>query len=294
MKDKKKEANKRYREKNKDILKIKKKEHYDNNIEKIKEKKKEYRIKNKDKIKKTSAIYRENNKNKIKEIYKNNIEIGLFDNAKNRAKRNGVLFDLKLEDIKIPKDCICPLLGIKMQVNENYKKNNSFTIDRIDSNRGYDKDNIWIICDKANTSKSNLAIEEYELIVNNFEKIIIGKIKIIGCGDTKNVNINNSFNDIKRRVKKNKLPFDIDKEYLKYIYPKNGNCPILGIKMMPNKNKPSLKSPSVDKIIVNNGYTKGNIIWVSYKANCIKNNLSLNEMKLILSNWKKKKDVDKL
>jgi len=51
-----------------------------------------------------------------------------------------------------------------------------------------------------------------------------------------------------------------------------------------NKNA-KWNSASLDRIIPELGYIKGNIIWVSFKANMIKNNLTLNEMKLLLKNW---------
>lgn len=61
---------KKYREKNKDIISLKRKERYKNNIEKEKEYKRQYCEKNREKIKEQSKIYYKNNKQKMLEYQK--------------------------------------------------------------------------------------------------------------------------------------------------------------------------------------------------------------------------------
>jgi hypothetical protein len=90
----------------------------------------------------------------------------------------------------------------------------------------------------------------------------------------------------KQRAKKQKVPFDIDANYLISIYPKNNKCPVLGIKMQFGADD-RLNSPSVDKIIPEKGYVKGNVVWMSYRANSLKTDASIDELKG-LAKWIKK------
>ena len=86
---------------------------------------------------------------------------------------------------------------------------------------------------------------------------------------------------VKCRAKKQNIPFDIDINDV--VIPEI--CPILGIKLMPKR---GLKkgyypdSPSLDRIIPNLGYIKGNVRVISARANLLKNDASLKELELIL------------
>ena len=78
----------------------------------------------------------------------------------------------------------------------------------------------------------------------------------------------------KYRTKKSGLEFNIDIKDI--IIPEF--CPILGIPIIIGKEKVHANSPSIDRIDSNNGYMKGNVQVISYKANACKGNLSLQEM----------------
>ena len=62
---------------------------------------------------------------------------------------------------------------------------------------------------------------------------------------------------------------------------------MLKINLKKGYKRPSKSSPALDRIEPNKGYIKDNVVWISYRANTIKNNLTLEEMKLLLKNWKK-------
>jgi hypothetical protein len=79
----------------------------------------------------------------------------------------------------------------------------------------------------------------------------------------------------KRRAKKLGIPFDITVDDIRSVYPTDGNCPALGIKLQPNWDTTGGycgTSPSLDRIVPELGYIKGNIAVISVKANLIKNN----------------------
>jgi len=82
--------------------------------------------------------------------------------------------------------------------------------------------------------------------------------------------IEKAFQSSRSRAKKKKLPFNLDVKYLQSIYTKD--CPIFKQPMTwgnlgVGKN---IYSPSLDRIIPALGYVKGNVAFISDKANRIK------------------------
>lgn len=84
----------------------------------------------------------------------------LFHMAKHRAKRNGLPFDLTIDDFDIPQ--YCPVLGIKLKPGLGKLHDASPSLDRIKPEMGYVKDNVVVISYKANRMKSNATTEEVE------------------------------------------------------------------------------------------------------------------------------------
>lgn len=103
-------------------------------------------------------------KHSNEESYKKN----MLTSARQRAKQKNLEFNIDLSDIILPEKC--PLLGIKMSINSE-NKNYSYSLDRIDSSKGYIKGNVWVISNRANTLKNNSTIEELEMLVTNLKKL---------------------------------------------------------------------------------------------------------------------------
>lgn len=95
------------------------------------------------------------------------LKLCLLRSAKQRASNRGMEFTLTSSDIILPK--VCPLLGIELFPSEGKASGNSYTIDRIDSTKGYTPDNVWVISKRANTLKNDATIEELELLVHNLK-----------------------------------------------------------------------------------------------------------------------------
>jgi len=126
--------------------------------------------------------------------------------------------------------------------------------------------------------------EEYETYVNNFERVMTDPHSV--NGGNYNVVLINKLYAIRSRTKQFDLPpVDVDLEYLHEIYPIDGFCPITGIKMIKSGNN-NPNSPTTDRIIPDKGYVKGNIVWMSMKANSIKWNNTLQQLKDNLTFWK--------
>lgn len=94
----------------------------------------------------------------------------LLRSAKQRAQQKGLEFNITLDDVVLPE--VCPLLGIKLEAHSNKAAWNSYSIDRIDSSKGYTKDNIWVISKRANTLKNNATLDELKTLVTNLERLI--------------------------------------------------------------------------------------------------------------------------
>ena len=80
--------------------------------------------------------------------------------ARARAGNKGLLFEIQLEDIAIPDKC--PILGIELGIAEGIAADFSPSLDRIDSTKGYTKDNIVVISYRANRIKNDSSLEEIE------------------------------------------------------------------------------------------------------------------------------------
>lgn len=91
----------------------------------------------------------------------------LINASKQRAKTKNREHSITVEDIKaiFPEDGCCPIFGMKLEFNQAGFRENSPSIDRIDSSKGYTKDNIQIISWKANRIKGYASIEELEMLV---------------------------------------------------------------------------------------------------------------------------------
>lgn len=78
--------------------------------------------------------------------------------AKRRAMRDNLPFDLTVDDITIPKKC--PVLGVRFDLEGPRTSADSPTLDRIKPHLGYVKSNVIVICSKANRAKSDLNSSE--------------------------------------------------------------------------------------------------------------------------------------
>lgn len=115
-----------------------------------------------------------NRKPETKEIRRQyrlrNPDMQLLINARSRAKRFNLPIDIERSDIVIPTHC--PILGIPLIISKGKASNNSPSLDRVDPDRGYVKDNVCVISHKANTMKQGNTVEDFE----RFIKYIKGEL----------------------------------------------------------------------------------------------------------------------
>ena len=91
--------------------------------------------------------------------------------ASRRAKKKGFEFNLTPQDIpEIPE--YCPILNIKLKKHNGLgPKDNSPSLDRIDTTKGYIVGNVRIISNRANRIKSDSTFDEIELLYKDYQKL---------------------------------------------------------------------------------------------------------------------------
>lgn len=82
----------------------------------------------------------------------------------------------------------------------------------------------------------------------------------------------------KNRARRQNVPFDLDPEDI--IFPET--CPVLGIPLIFSRGGRTNNTPSIDRKIPSIGYVKGNIRVISWRANRLKNDATLEELKKLV------------
>src|SRR5574343_869888 len=95
----------------------------------------------------------------------------IYNRLKSSAKTRNISFDLTLSDLYyLSYPITCPVLGIPLRFNRGKVEDNSYSIDRIDSTKGYSIDNIIVISWKANRLKSIASKEELKQLNDFYNK----------------------------------------------------------------------------------------------------------------------------
>lgn len=81
----------------------------------------------------------------------------ILERARKRARRQGLPYSLRRQDITIP--ARCPVLGISLRVGQG-RSPASPSLDRIDPGQGYIAGNVRVISDHANKLKGNRRLDD--------------------------------------------------------------------------------------------------------------------------------------
>jgi hypothetical protein len=108
---------------------------------------------------KTYALLRAKNKPKF-----------LWEAAKARAKKRGLVFEIKISDIVIPTYCV--VLGIPIDWSD---RDHAASIDEIVQGKGYTLKNICVVSGRANRLKSDASLAELKALVCYVEIRTSGK-----------------------------------------------------------------------------------------------------------------------
>lgn len=93
----------------------------------------------------------------------------------------------------------------------------------------------------------------------------------------------------KSRAKRAGIPFNLDFEDI--VIP--SHCPLLGIPLERRKKSVWKGSPSLDRIVPSRGYVKGNVWVISHRANSMKSDFSVDQLKrFVQALEQKEKELD--
>lgn len=86
---------------------------------------------------------------------------------------------------------------------------------------------------------------------------------------------------VKSRAKKENLPFNLGAEDLK---PYPIHCPVLGVQLNYSgiKGKRDPNRATVDRVIPKKGYVRGNVVIISWRANLLKSDSTLDELRALV------------
>ena len=92
--------------------------------------------------------------------------------SKKRSRDKGLEFNIEPSDIVIPN--FCPYLGLEIshEIGTGKRRPGSPSLDRIDSSKGYTKDNIIVCSWRANSLLKDGSLAELKLLTHNFERIL--------------------------------------------------------------------------------------------------------------------------
>lgn len=153
-----------------------------------------------------------------------------------------------------------------------------------------ERDGLWL-CERCSTykNKSDFIYRKDGLIRFRFCK------KCKHKGSTKSIHesytgyIRNLIRHIKHRASKTGIPYNLDAQYCIDLWDRqNGLCFYTdSISVIGNSNdkRHNNLSPSLDKIVPELGYTKGNVVWCQQRINVMKNDATLEEMKQWMPEW---------
>jgi len=178
------EASKRWRQRNKEKSANIDKKYRDTHLEECNERNKKYVKPYSDFSDEMKKRKEENQRNRLEVMFsaggekaKQYIADRLIRASRHRAKKRGIEHTLLKGDIVIPE--MCPVLNVPIYIQQGLneevvgdKLNYSPQLDRIESSKGYTKDNVIVVSAKANRIKSNASPEEILLVANFYQKLM--------------------------------------------------------------------------------------------------------------------------
>lgn len=153
-----------------------------------------------------------------------------------------------------------------------------------------ERDGLWL-CERCNTYKSKLDFiyRKDGLIRFRFCKKCKYKASKDSIHRTYTSYIRNLMRHTKHRMSKSDIPYDLDAQYCIDLWDRQqGRCFYTDTMLNINntdKSRYNHHSASLDRIIPNLGYSKGNVVWCQQRINVMKNDATLEEMKQWMPEW---------
>jgi hypothetical protein len=75
------------------------------------------------------------------------------------------------------------------------------------------------------------------------------------------------------------------------VWPKDGRCPVLGVRLRPGQGRPCAESPTLDRLDNDWPYVPGNIVVMSHRANVAKRDFRASELEQV-ARWMRAQALD--
>ena len=86
----------------------------------------------------------------------------LYNQLKAGAKKRNIPFNLSMMDLnELTFPLTCPVLGIPLAFNSERPEDNSFSVDRIDSSKGYIEGNVQWVYKPINSMKNDMSHDDF-------------------------------------------------------------------------------------------------------------------------------------
>lgn len=203
------------------------------------------------------------------------IPMSYFGPLKACAKARNIEFNISIEDIwnlYISQNKVCKLSGANIYFGSKKIKGiiRNASVDRIDSNIGYQLDNIQLVDKKINSMKKDFSLSHFLYLCES----VVNPVKDYDYIYNKNINVNLTYRVCERRAKCKKFKFDLKRENIIDLYHSQGKrCAVtnIPIEFKAEYRKPFFNQCSIDRINSDEGYILSNIRLVLKDINFLKN-----------------------
>jgi len=91
------------------------------------------------------------------------------------------------------------------------------------------------------------------------------------------------FNMMRQRAKRRGVPCTLTIQQFEELIAQTPICPVLGLRLQRAKGQATDNSPSIDCFVPKLGYVPGNVYVISYRANMLKSNATISELRALLA-----------
>jgi hypothetical protein len=231
----------------------------------------------------TDEVYNKKRRNDAKDTRNKNWITTLIASTRNTAKRKNIEHDIDYQFVSglfETQNKKCFWFGFEMKDFLKDMHPLQPSLDRIDNNKGYNKNNVVLCCLAANFGRSTNDIFSFIKCLNDFNfeinfnlntESIKENIDVLQSRKKKNW-ISHLLCGARKTAREKNLEFNLTEEFMRELNEKqNGLCYWYGCKMEVSLKPRYGLQYSLDRIDSKNGYTKDNVVLCCLMANLGKN-----------------------